>query len=96
MQDALCETTYQAEVAGLVCYVSPEGGASLAVRLDGFSHRLPALAAVVFRTLATLKACTFSLGHEPMLLLHTHTHTLPRCSPCSGSKVLARMPACKS
>lgn len=57
-QDALCETTYQAEVAGLVCYVSPEGGASLAVRLDGFSHRLLDLADVVFRTLATLQACT--------------------------------------
>ncbi len=56
MQDALCETAYQAEVAGLSFEVAPEGAAGLALRLDGFSHRLPALAAAVFRALATLKA----------------------------------------
>lgn len=55
-QDALCETSYQAEVAALTCEVSPEGAAGLSLRLDGFSHRLPDLAGVVFRTLATLKA----------------------------------------
>lgn len=55
VQDALCETSYQAEVAALTCEVSPEGAAGLSLRLDGFSHRLPDLAGVVFHTLATMK-----------------------------------------
>eukprot|EP00208_Stichococcus_sp_RCC1054_P001535 CAMPEP_0206142388 /NCGR_PEP_ID=MMETSP1473-20131121/16665_1 /ASSEMBLY_ACC=CAM_ASM_001109 /TAXON_ID=1461547 /ORGANISM="Stichococcus sp, Strain RCC1054" /LENGTH=1083 /DNA_ID=CAMNT_0053537371 /DNA_START=256 /DNA_END=3510 /DNA_ORIENTATION=+ len=55
LEDALCETAYQAEVAGLNFEVSPEGTAGLALRLDGFSHRLPALASAVFRALAELK-----------------------------------------
>jgi len=63
-QDALCETSYQAEVAALTCEVSPEGAAGLSLRLDGFSHRLPDLAGVVFRTLATLKVrCGSLAGH---------------------------------
>ena len=54
-QDALCETAYQAEVAGLELSISPEGASGIQLRLDGFAHRLPALAHVVFTRLATLQ-----------------------------------------
>jgi hypothetical protein len=107
LQDALCETAYQAEVAALsfevrrgqmsaltsserkdrrgclpstlhsshvarpkafrgcpafghvpcspVLQVAPEGAAGVSLRLDGFSHKLPALAEAVFTTLAGLQ-----------------------------------------
>lgn len=55
LQDALCETAYQAEVAALTFEVALEGAAGLSLRLDGFSHKLPALAEAVFTTLATMK-----------------------------------------
>jgi secreted Zn-dependent insulinase-like peptidase len=41
--------------------VAPEGAAGLSLRLDGFSHKLPALAEAVFTTLATLKVLALQL-----------------------------------
>ena len=52
MQDALCETAYLADVAGLQYDVSAEGLAGLDVKLHGFSDKLPALTDTVFKALA--------------------------------------------
>ena len=56
MQDALCETAYLADVAGLQYDVGAEGLAGLDVRLHGFSDKLPALTATVFKSLAGFQA----------------------------------------
>jgi secreted Zn-dependent insulinase-like peptidase len=56
LEDALCEEAYLAEVAGLSWAAWPEGRAGFEVRLDGFSHRLPALGRAVFAALASLPA----------------------------------------
>ena len=52
--------------------VAPEGAAGLSLRLDGFSHKLPALAEAVFSTLTTLKV----LAHVPAPELPDPPHLL--------------------
>lgn len=54
LEDALCETAYLAEVAGLHYGIWWEGGAGIDFKLHGFSHKLPALARFVFASLAGL------------------------------------------
>jgi nardilysin len=51
-EDALAETTYLADVAGLRCHVTPDG-ARFELKVEGFSHKLPVLAAEA----RTLDAC---------------------------------------
>ncbi len=60
VQDALCETAYLADVAGLQYDVSAEGLAGLDIKLHGFSDKLPALTNTVFEALAGFKASSSS------------------------------------
>jgi nardilysin len=52
-EDALAETSYLADVAGLRCHVTPDG-ARFELKVEGFSHKLPVLAAELFAGLAAL------------------------------------------
>jgi nardilysin len=52
-EDALAETTYLADVAGLRCHTTPEG-ARFELKVDGFSHKLPVLCAELFASLTKL------------------------------------------
>ncbi|KFM22670.1 Insulin-degrading enzyme [Auxenochlorella protothecoides] len=54
LEDRLCETSYLAEVAGLNCNTWFEGRAGIDIKVEGFSHRLPALVDAVFGTLREL------------------------------------------
>ncbi|EFN52789.1 hypothetical protein CHLNCDRAFT_138430 [Chlorella variabilis] len=55
LEDALCETAYLAEVAGLHYGIWWEGGPGMDFKLYGFSEKLPLLAAFIFRSLAHLQ-----------------------------------------
>ncbi|KAL0048825.1 hypothetical protein WJX82_000128 [Trebouxia sp. C0006] len=55
LEDALCETAYLADVAGLSYDMWPEGLAGIEIKVDGFSHKLPLLVNYVFQQLVTLK-----------------------------------------
>lgn len=55
LDDALCETAYLAEVAGLHYGIWWEGAAGLDLKLHGFSHKLPALARFIAASLAGLR-----------------------------------------
>jgi secreted Zn-dependent insulinase-like peptidase len=52
-EDALAETSYQADVAGLRCHVTPDG-ARFELKVEGFSHKLPVLSAQLFAGLSSL------------------------------------------
>ncbi|KAL4440115.1 hypothetical protein ABPG75_003116 [Micractinium tetrahymenae] len=69
LDDALCETAYLAEVAGLHYGIWWEGAAGLDLKLHGFSHKLPALAQFIARSLAGLevKAEPFARVKEALL-----------------------------
>ncbi|GAB4823775.1 hypothetical protein N2152v2_010821 [Parachlorella kessleri] len=55
LEDALCETAYLADVAGLHYNTWFEGSQGLDVKVDGFSHKLPLLCEYIFQTLAGLR-----------------------------------------
>ena len=54
LEDALCEIAYLADVAGLRYSLSLEGRHGIDIKVEGFNHRLPKLAAFLFETLTTL------------------------------------------
>eukprot|EP00887_Chlorella_sp_A99_P000580 scaffold17.g580.t1 len=54
LEDALCETAYAADVAGLHYGIWFEGRAGLDFKIDGFSHKLPLLVEFIFASLARL------------------------------------------
>ncbi|KAL3144870.1 hypothetical protein ABBQ38_001970 [Trebouxia sp. C0009 RCD-2024] len=55
LEDALCETAYLADVAGLSYDMWPEGQAGVEIKVDGFSHKLPLLVDYIFQQLVSLK-----------------------------------------
>lgn len=55
VQDALCETAYLADVAGLHYDVVAEGLAGIDIKVDGFSDKLPALTKTLFQSLASFQ-----------------------------------------
>lgn len=54
LEDALCETTYLAEVAGLHYNIWNEGRQGIDFKVEGFSQKLPLLCSFIFQTLAKL------------------------------------------
>jgi len=55
-EEALAEVTYLADVAGLRCSLHPDTGRRFELKLEGFSHKLPALAQTLFASLGALAA----------------------------------------
>eukprot|EP00884_Botryococcus_braunii_P020235 jgi/Botrbrau1/6896/Bobra.67_3s0015.1 len=60
--DALCETAYLADVAGLQYEIWPEGRQGIYIRVEGFSHKLEALISTIFSHLANLKVSAEQLA----------------------------------
>ena len=79
LEDALCETTYAAELAGLQCSCWFEGKAGLDFKVEGFSHRLHALAVAIFETLRALdpSPTAFARIHEGLRIEYSNMNLKP-------------------
>ena len=77
--DALCATAYLADVAGLAVDGWPEGSAGVEVRVDGFSHKLPALADAAFTALASpsFTDASFARVRETLAREYRNAHVSP-------------------
>lgn len=76
-QDALCETAYLADVAGLHYDVVAEGLAGIDIKVDGFSDKLPALTQTLFQSLAgfQVKSDASAVFRLPLALPFTPAQT---------------------
>lgn len=79
LEDALCETSYMAELTGLQCSCWFEGKAGLDIKVEGFSHRLPVLVAAVFRAFRELdpSPTTFARVLEALQLQYSNMNLKP-------------------
>jgi len=87
----------QADVAGLHYHLSPEGRHGIEARIDGFSHRLPALAGRVIAALAGPPGyddATFATVREALLRRYRNMNmqARPRARACSWGALGVRPP----
>ncbi|KAI8472962.1 MAG: Metalloenzyme, LuxS/M16 peptidase-like protein [Monoraphidium minutum] len=76
VEDALNEDAYMADVAGLHYSTSPEGHSGVELRVDGFSHKLPVLAARLMdcATRCEVRASSFGRIHEALSRKHRNAN----------------------